>query len=300
MTAIQIEQTSPRLGRFEDNFTHHVSLLAEACRNGTRVVVFPELSLTGYLLKDLVPEVAITARELLDHFRGAKEPIREIEALVGFAEESEGHRFFNSAAFLRWDAEGRVSLVHLHRKIYLPTYGLFDEARYYSPGRTVRSFKSEYLGRVGILICEDAWHLSTPLLLAVDGEHREGAGTLLIPSCSPARGISAQAGGVPESHQVWKNLLQTYASLLGTLVIYANRAGVEDGLTYAGGSKVIAPGGGLLAEAGYFDPQSLRLELEWPALLRRHRVVSPVHAADDLDLLRRELDRIFHRGMEDR
>jgi len=299
MVRIRVIQNAPRLGRLQENLEAHGREIAQAAREGVNLLVFPELSLTGYLLKDLVSEVALSTEGLLTKIEGATQGVQDIEALVGFAEETAGHHFHNSAAFLRWDSNGHVELVHVHRKIYLPTYGLFDEGRYYSRGRTIRVFESRWLGRTGILICEDAWHLSLPLLLAVDGPALEGVGAILIPSNSPARGVSVSAQGIPESYRIWEDLIRTYSTLLGVAVIYANRAGVEDGLTFSGGSQVTAPGGGLLGRAGFFDPENLEVDLDWPEALRSHRIGSPILAADDLDLLRRELDRIFHRRMED-
>jgi predicted amidohydrolase len=295
MVRIRVEQTSLFLGRVKDNLDAHLDLLEKATREEIQVLVFPELSLSGYLLKDLVPDVALTRTDLLERLRSGRGKIRDLEAAIGFAEESPEHRFFNSVAFVRWDSQGRADLVHVHRKIHLPTYGLFDEGRYYAPGRRIRAFESRFLGRCGILICEDAWHLSLPLLLAVDGPEFDGVGAILLPSNSPARGVGAGAEGVPESHRTWEGMIRTYASLLGTMVIYANRAGVEDGLTFTGGSQISAPGGGCLAKAAFFEPATLDVEVDWPTLFRNSRVGSPLQAANDVDFIRRELERLIRR-----
>jgi predicted amidohydrolase len=293
MLHLRVEQIAPKLGRVEDNLKLHLERLEDACSSRAKVVVFPELSLMGYLLKDLVPEVALTQAELVEHFQKGSKKIKDLEAVIGFAEESEGHRYYNSSAFLRWDSKGKVELVHVHRKVHLPTYGLFDEGRYYSAGQTIRAFESRYLGRCGILICEDAWHLSLPLLLSVDGPDFEGVGTLFIPSNSPARGVGAETEGIPESHRTWEHLVYTYACLLGVAVIYPNRAGVEDGLTYAGASQVSLPGGEVVAKAPLFEPAHLDVDLEWPEALRKHRIRSPFGGMQDLALLQRELGRIL-------
>ncbi len=298
MLRLRIEQIAPRLGRVDLNLTLHSERLAQATRDGISLVVFPELSLTGYLLKDLVPEVAMSSGDLLhlleDHCAG----VCNLEAVIGFVEETSGHRFHNSAAFVRWNRLGLPELVHVHRKVYLPTYGLFDEGRYFSGGRTIRSFNSEFFGRCGILICEDAWHLSLPLLLAVDGPQLEGAGLLLILSNSPARGVAESVQGVPESHRTWENLLKTYASVLESVVVYAHRGGVEDGLTFSGGSQILGAGGELLAKAPLFTPATLDLDLDWPEPLRVGRTGSLVLASENVDLLRRELARVLKEAFD--
>lgn len=291
MALIRIIQSSPKLGVLEYNLEQHCQAITQAGSDGVDLLVFPELSLTGYLLKDLVPDVALQAELLLSRFK-CLSGIRGIEVILGFAEVSSGYRYHNSAAVLRWDAEGCLSLVHVHRKLYLPTYGMFDEGRYFTPGKKIRVVDSQALGRVGILLCEDAWHVSVPLVQALDGPNNEGAHSFVILSSSPARGIAPQVAGIPGSHGTWQNLTSTYASLLDSLVVYANRAGVEDGLVFAGGSRVVAPGGVTLAEGGLFSPDKVDVTLEWPGLLRSHRISSPLSSSENVDLLKREIHRV--------
>lgn len=293
MVHVRIEQVAPRLGRLADNLVVHCERISQAAREGVNLLVFPELSLTGYLLKDLVPDVALSVEDLVSQIEIRLSGIQNLETVIGFVEETRGHRFYNSAAFLRWDHQGDLSVVHVHRKIYLPTYGLFDEGRYFSEGRTARTFESKFLGRCGLMICEDAWHLSVPLLLALDGPNQEGAGALIVVSNSPARGIGLGVQRVPESYQTWDNLLRTYSCLLESMTIYANRGGVEDGLAFSGGSQVIAPGGKLLDRAEFFSPDSLDVLIDWPEDLRSSRLGSLVIANENADFLRRELDRIL-------
>lgn len=280
------------------NLALHSERLAQASRDGVSLVVFPELSLTGYLLKDLVPEVALSPEELMEILKEHCKEVHDLEAVIGFVEETPGHRFHNSAAFIRWDESGQAELVHVHRKVYLPTYGLFDEGRYFSEGRTIRSFESRFFGRCGILICEDAWHLSLPLLLAVDGPRLEGAGLLLILSNSPARGVAECVQGVPESHRTWENLLKTYASLLESVVVYAHRGGVEDGLNFSGGSQVLSANGEILGKAALFSSATLDVDLDWPESLRIGRVGSLVLASENMDLLQRELARVLKEAFD--
>ncbi len=293
MVKIRVEQYSPKLGRLKGNLEEIGNRLVAASKEDLDIVVFPEQSSTGNQSKDKVPEVALSPDRLVEEIRTVTNGVHNLEAAIGFVEESTGHRFYNSVAWLHWDDQGRLSLIHVHRKVYLPTYGLFDEGRYFSAGRSVRSFESPKLGRCGLLICEDAFHLSPALLLSIDGPEREGAGALIVVSNSPARGVEEDAQGIPQSQRVWHHIIRTYSSLLGVVIIFANRGGVEDGLTFAGGSQVVAPGANLLAEADLFDPEVLDAELDWPHLLRQYRIGNPGTVSENTELIRRELQRIL-------
>jgi len=119
----------------------------QAADAGVDLLVFPELSLTGYFLKDLVAETAIPLHGgVMDELRGLS---RDLDVVVGAVVEDPDHRYFNSSLYFSGG-----ELVHLHRKVYLPTYGMFDEQRYFAPGNRFRSFKTGF-GRAGMLVCED-------------------------------------------------------------------------------------------------------------------------------------------------
>jgi predicted amidohydrolase len=159
---IALAQIAPRLGALEANLATHHERLHEAREAGADLVVFPELGLTGYQLQDLAGEVAMR----LDDPRLAvlAAETRGLSAVVSFVEESGDHRLFIAAALLE-DGEIR----HVHRKLFLPTYGLFDERRFFAAGDVLRTVPSRLGVGVGIGICEDFWHLSVPQLLALDG-----------------------------------------------------------------------------------------------------------------------------------
>ena len=159
---VALAQVAPALGNVEANLRMHRSAARKAAAAGADLIVFPELSLTGYLLQDLVPEVALSPEQSRE-IEQLRRLSRRIAIVMGFVEESEDHRFYNSALFL-----ARGEILHSHRKVYLPTYGMFDEGREFAAGETFRAFDTP-LGRFGILICEDAWHPSAAYLLARDG-----------------------------------------------------------------------------------------------------------------------------------
>src|SRR5512146_296290 len=158
---IALGQIAPRLGALDVNLERHRTLLGEARERGAALVVFPELGLTGYQLQDLAAEVAMRLDD--PRLLGLAADTRALSAVVSFVEESGDHRLFIAAALLE---EGEVR--HVHRKLHLPTYGLFDERRFFAPGDVLRAVPSRLGVGVGLAVCEDFWHLSTPQLLALD------------------------------------------------------------------------------------------------------------------------------------
>jgi predicted amidohydrolase len=255
----------------------------QAIEQSANLLVFPELSLTGYFLKDQVPSVALRADSpLLQRFR---ELSLRVAMVLGFVEEAPDHRFYNAAAYL----EGG-EIRHIHRKVYLPTYGIFDEARYLAAGDRIRAFDTA-LGRMAILICEDLWHPAAPAIAAWDG-----AEILICPSASPGRGL-----GQAEPFQnatTWERTLRTCGDLLTSYVVYANRIGYEDGACFWGGSEVVTPGGETLAKARYLEEDLLLAEMD-PGGLRRARVANPLLRDERMELTLRELSRIIQARQAD-
>ena len=280
---LAVAQIAPTLGDLEKNFTLHEMMARQAIEQSANLLVFPELSLTGYFLKDQVPSVALRADSpLLQRFR---ELSLRVAMVLGFVEEAPGHRFYNAAAYL----EGG-EIRHIHRKVYLPTYGIFDEARYLAAGDRIRAFDTA-LGRMAILICEDLWHPAAPAIAAWDG-----AEILICPSASPGRGL-----GQAEPFQnatTWERTLRTCGDLLTSYVVYANRVGYEDGACFWGGSEVVTPSGEPLAKARYLEEDLLLAEMD-PGCLRRARVANPLLRDERMELTLRELSRIIQARQAD-
>ncbi len=226
---VALAQIAPRLGALDENLQRHHDLLGAARAQAADLVVFPELGLTGYLLQDLNAEVAMRVDDprLLDLARAAD----GMSAVVSFVEESDDHRLFISAALLE---DGGVR--HVHRKVFLPTYGLFDERRFFAAGSVIRATDSRLGLRLGISVCEDAWHLATPQLLALDG-----AQVLINVSSSPGRDIAAGNKEGLGTATSWRTLNRTYAQLTTSYVVFVNRVGVDESISFWGGSEVIGP-----------------------------------------------------------
>ncbi|NUQ00251.1 MAG: carbon-nitrogen hydrolase [Armatimonadetes bacterium] len=290
---VMLAQIAPKLGRLDDNLELHRRIIAEAWASGHDLVVFPELSLTGYLLRDHVPNVALAAEELTGLFGGLGDGReRPLEVVVGFVELGASYRCYNAAALLRLKPAQPPGRLAVHRKVHLPTYGMFDERRYFAPGRTFRAFQSGVLGRAGLLICEDLWHPSSAYVLSVDGPCNEGIQALIGMANSPARGVADTTHDTVANLETWRRLNGLYASLFGLVLLHCQRVGVEDSYVFTGGSEVLAPGGEVLARAPLFAEQLLSAELDIDSLVRWHRSVSPFTMADDLDVVRRELERV--------
>ena len=276
---IALAQTTARLGDPEANLEKHLAWIEDARSQGADLVVFPELSLTGYVLQDLTSSVARHATPDDALFRRLLAASRKIDIIFGFVESDPRNRFHISAAYL-----SKAEIVHVHRKLYLPTYGLFDEGRFFAQGDQVRAFDTRF-GRFGILICEDFWHASPPYLLWLDG-----ADVMLFISASPGRGLNRDDR--LESARWVERINQAYASLFTTFVAHTNRVGFEDGLNFWGGATLYDPDGFRLAHGPYFQEALTLAEIDL-AQLRRTRTRLPLLRDERPGMVERELARIL-------
>jgi predicted amidohydrolase len=206
------------------------------------------------------------------------EASREVDLMVGFVDEDARSRFYIASAYL-----SRGEVVHVHHKVYMPTYALFDEGRYFAWGDAVRAFDTRF-GRAGMLICEDFWHISPPYLLWLDG-----ADLLLLQSASPGRGLSKAP--FLASVQSVNLITSAYAGLFTTFVAHTNRVGFEDGLNFFGGSSAHDPDGHTLASGPFMDEALVLAEIDLNQL-RRSRARLPLLRDERTNLMLRELQRI--------
>jgi predicted amidohydrolase len=281
---VGLAQIYPKIGDVKANLDKHLDYIQQADAQGVDLLIFPELSMTGYQVQDLVPEVAIRPTRDDATFRAMLDASRNLDIMFGFVREDTRNRFYTACAYL---SEGEC--LHIHHKIYLPTYAMFDESRYFDQGESARAFNTRF-GRVGMLICEDFWHMSPAYLLWQDG-----ADILLFQSASPSRGLDS---GDRLSGSRWVELVnQAYGSMFTTYVIHCNRVGYEDGKNFWGGSSIVDPDGEFVLHAPYFDEALACLEIDLNQL-HRTRARLPLLRDERPEIVERELGRILRRTAE--
>lgn len=276
---VGLGQLAPALGRLDENLGAHARAIDEARDAGVDLLVFPELGLTGYLLQDLSAEVAMRRDD--ERLRELAVRAGPMSVVCGFVEQSADQQLFISAALLE---DGRLR--NVVRKAYLPNYGLFDERRFFGAGSRVEAVDSRLGVRLGISICEDFWHLPVPYLLALDG-----AQVLVNISSSPGRDIAAVAEGGLGTAGSWRTLMRAYAQLTTTYIVFVNRVGVEESVTFWGGSQVIDPGGEVVFEAPLLDEGLFFAEIDLEAV-RRERLALPLLRDERPELVLRQLERL--------
>ena len=275
MAQIAVAQVEVTLGDVAANLEHARSVIRRAAAQGADLVVFPELTLHGYALGQVKGDPCLRA----DDPRLASLALSGADVLVGFHEDG-GVRRYNSAAYIATDGVRNV-----HRKLYLPNYLTWEERKQASPGQSLRAFDSR-IGRVATLICNDAWQPVLPWLAAQDG-----AEVLLVPANSAA-GLEHELLDVID---YWAELLRFIARMQQCWVIFCNRVGTEAGARFWGGSRVLDPGGNVVAEAPLWEADVVVADIDVPAA-RRRRHELPLIAEARLGLIERELARLIDDG----
>ncbi len=273
---IAVGQVSPVLGNFQANLERHVQYFEAAKANGADVIIFPELGLTGYQVQDSALDLA---RPI--HHPDIQMLIRrsaEMDIVFSFIEETKEHLFYISAVYA-----GDGEIKHVHRKVFLPTYGMFDDKRYFAAGRSFSAFDAKP-GRIGLMICEDAWHTPSPYLLALGG-----ANILIVTAAGPARSVTDT--DYFGSQKFWRQLIDMYAKLHGSFVVFVNRVGIEDGVSFFGGSAIVAPDGQWLLEAPIGEEGIFTGTIDM-RVIRRARFMTPLLRDERPALVARELARL--------
>ena len=276
---IALAQLAPMLGALEANLDRHRAVLAEARADRANLIVFPELGLTGYLLQDLAAEVAMRLDD--PRLTSLVADTRGISTVFSFVEESADHRLFIAAALVE---DGAIR--HVHRKLFLPTYGLFDERRFFAAGDMLRAVPSELGVGIGLGVCEDFWHLAVPQVLALDG-----AQILINVSSSPGRDLASTNEVGLGTATSWRTMMRTYAQLTTSFVVFCNRVGVDESISFWGGSEVIGPSGEALLSAPLYDEGLFTIDVSLGDV-RRERITLPLLRDERPELHVRELQRI--------
>jgi NAD+ synthase (glutamine-hydrolysing) len=262
---LAIAQTRPRKGAYDDNLCRLGATFREvsAWPEPPELLVAPETALTGYFLEGGVRDLAVPAEKLFDDLARQHREAKAgpFDVALGFY-EIHRNRLYNSGLYATLGGPD-AGIRHVHRKVFLPTYGVFDEERFVEAGRAVEAFDTRW-GRAAILICEDAWHSFTPMLAALGG-----AQLIIIPSASPARGVaSADDTGRPTSLARWTRIVQDISGEHGVFVALAQLVGFEGGKAFPGGSIVASPRGDVLAEGPIFEEALLPATLDFEEITR--------------------------------
>jgi len=228
--SLLLAQTGPKLGNKERNLRQISEQASKARKKNADLLVFPELHLTGYTMRDEVSHLAESIPG--PSTRKVETLAREhgVHIVFGMPEESEVKGVIhNSAVFV-----GPKGLVGRYRKIHLPTHSVFEERRYYRPGQEASVFKTD-IGIIGLIICYDLYFPELTRLQAL-----QGAELVVCISASPGL-----------RRRFFEGFCLSRAMENAVYLAYVNRVGIEEGLQFWGGSRVIAPNGSLLAQCKY-------------------------------------------------
>lgn len=266
MLRVAVGQIRPEKGDYRKNLARVASVIAgaRALDRPVDLLVFPETVTSGYFVEGGVREVAVTAGSLFRDLRelvGADSPTPDV--VVGFYEQFD-NRFYNSSAYCTLDGPD-AGIRHVHRKVFLPTYGVFDEQRFVDRGHDVRAFDTGW-GRAAMLICEDVWHSLVPTIAALDG-----AQVLIVPSASPARDPAPADGGgerIPKSVARWRQIIRSIAEEHSVFVVLGQLVGFEGGKGFPGGSLVVAPDGNIISAAPVFEEALLVADVDFDVMTR--------------------------------
>ena len=275
---VALAQIDSVLGDTENNLRKAKAVVAEAKDRGADLTVFPELSLSGYALGELGEDVAIEAHS--EPISSLAEAAGEMAVVVGFCEEGWRFQTYNSAAYLE-----AGSLRHLHRKLYLPNYRIYEERKHFDPGQSMRAFDTRF-GRMAILICNDAWQTFLPFIAVQDG-----ARVLIIPADSG----SYPYPGLLDTKDYWRGITRFYARMLESYVIFVNRVGQQANLIFWGYSHVVDPWGTVVAEGPLHEEALITVDIDLGNVRRRRKEVPLVKEAR-LALLAKELNRLVEEG----
>lgn len=298
---VAVAQISSYLGNLEKNIEKHLEYCDKAIAEKADVIVFPELSLTGYSLKDINYEISLnpyTSPKL----NKLREKSKDISIICGLVEEGDNSAIYNAAAYIE---DGEVKFTH--RKVYLPTYGIFEELRYFTPGRTCKTHETK-LGRIGLLVCEDLWHLSLPLTQSLDDaqvifgiaasptklgtdmdelltdttsleigilEHiYKTLGTKFDSFKEFMNNVTADSDEIVKLKNYYVNSdhHKTYARLLSLFIVFCNRVGYEDGVNFWGGSEIVNPFGKVLNLAKFIDEDIIYSDIDLGEITRSRRL----------------------------
>ncbi|HOI25278.1 MAG TPA: nitrilase-related carbon-nitrogen hydrolase [Caldisericia bacterium] len=250
---IAIAQISPKFGQWKANLDKHEQYIELAIQNKVKLLLFPEMSLTGYALKDQTPSLAVTLQD--EKLQYIAKCSQELDLVVGFPELIPGEGYAISSAYFH-----KGYLLHVHRKVYLPINGMFDDLKDFRRGESIKAFHAGSW-KLGILICRDLWHMDAVQALALQKTHM-----ILAPSAVPLRSIGAQG---PNIHSFMERTVRSYSEHHTMYFAFANRVGFEEGICFYGGSMISDPFGRVIAQASFLEEELVTAEVNMSQIHRR-------------------------------
>ncbi|WP_119165895.1 nitrilase-related carbon-nitrogen hydrolase [Algihabitans albus] len=271
---VGVAQIDCRLADLDHNAATHLRMIERARRERIELLLFPELSLTGYAVGPQTAEISIRRdAALLSDLAGAS---ADMVTVLGFIEEGVAAQFHNSAVALR---NGEVTFIH--RKLNLATYGNLEEGKHFAEGRYFETFPLDRCWRAGVLICADSWNPALTHLAMV-----HGTTLLMVPIASAENAVD----GTFSNPRGWDLAMQFYAMIYGVPILMANHARGQSGPDFWGGSRIVDPFGQTLAAAQEGE-DLLIADLDYEAV-KRARYRLPTLRDSNLDLVLRELNRL--------
>lgn len=272
---VAVAQIDSALGDLRGNTNKHLDFIRRAADGGVEVLLFPELSLTGYSLGARVPDVALPREHEIIKLLAQAAP--NMTVLVGFVEEGPAAQFFNSVVALR---DGKI--VFIHRKLNIPTYGTLEEGKLFAAGSYVETFPVHGRWRGGVMICADLWNPALVHLAMVHGT------TLLFAPLNSAEHVVSDEFSNPRS---WDTVLRFYAIMYAMPILVANRVGTEHGARFWGQSRILDPRGEILDQADGESECLIRASIDYETV-RKARFQLPTVRDSNLDLVHREVARL--------
>jgi predicted amidohydrolase len=272
---IGMAQTHPVFGDVQANVAKTLQLMQQK-KEEVDLIVFPELSLSGYLLKDKLYDVALSLEspEIKEICETSRET--QVSVVIGFVEEGKGDIIYNSAALVK---DGQLSMVQ--RKIYPPTYGIFDEGKFFAKGKCVNTDRIGSFD-VSTLICADLWHPSVVHIAA-----HKSISLLIGIVNSPEGGL----GSNYSSSIGWERVGQFYSGIYGCYVVLVNRVGKEDTVSFYGNSMVIDPHGNIIERCPYIQEDFRICEIDIKHVKAIKRIL-PTMRDEDAHFTIRQLSKI--------
>lgn len=274
---IALVQFRAEAGNVSENIKRMKSFISQY-RDEADLIIFPEYSVTGYLKDSSYYDAALKTTD--DGFEELVASTKDVAVAFGFVEETESFNFYNSLAFIK-----NKELIHVHRKIYLINYGVFEERKHFSAGPSYKCWDIDQL-RLAPFICGDAWNPALVHLAAADRAH-----VFLFPACSPEEGL----GGRLSTFDSWQRLNRFYATMYGAYVVFVNRVGEEGGLHFWGKSEVIDPFGRVVVSSQDAEEEVLMAEVDL-SLSREARTILHTIRDEDLNFIKRRLENVISKN----